>query len=98
MPERVPERFGGDPVDFVTQNRMEISRVALNCTRNPGRWLVESVAEFFTQVLMASARSLLCDRGIAQSLHGVPTFGDRLGDLIDGAFQLFLRFHRALRH
>jgi hypothetical protein len=27
----VPQRFGSDPVDLVTKNRMQISRLALNC-------------------------------------------------------------------
>ena len=57
--ERVPQRFGSDPVDLVTKNRMQISRLALNCYWNPGRWLVESVASSSPSVLMASARSLL---------------------------------------
>ena len=29
--ERVPQRFGSDPVDLVTKDRMQISRLALNC-------------------------------------------------------------------
>ena len=71
---------------------MQISRLAFNCyTECRRRWLVESAASSSPRVLMASARSLLCDCGIAQSLHRIPTFGDRVSSLIDRAVQLLFR-------
>ncbi len=47
--KRVPQRFGSDPVDFVAKNRMQISRLALNCY-SESRSLAGSIGcEFFTK-------------------------------------------------
>ena len=45
---------------------------------------------------MASREIIALDCGVAQSLHRIPTFGDRLSCLLDGAVQPLFRLHRAL--
>jgi hypothetical protein len=41
MPERIPECFGGDVVDLVADDRMQISRLTFDCNAEGdagGRW------------------------------------------------------------
>jgi hypothetical protein len=96
--ECIAQGLACNPVDFVPQNWMEVSRRAFYCHTEKGGIRDRSVGlEFFSESAYGHGKVVGLDRGGAQPLHSIPALGDRLGRLIDSALETLFGFDRALR-
>src|ERR1700677_3304020 len=96
--ECIAQGLAGNPVDFVPQNWMEVSRRAFYCHTEKGGIRDRSIGrEFFSESAYGHGKVVGLDRGGAQSLNSIPALGDRLGRLIDSALESLFSFGRALQ-
>jgi hypothetical protein len=94
----VAQRFAGNPVDIVAQDRMEIPRRALYGHMDDGAILVRSAGcELVAQRADRHGEIVGGPRGRTQVLNRIASFGDRLRRSIDRARELLLGFARTLR-
>jgi hypothetical protein len=63
--KRVPQRFGSDPVDLVTKNRMQISRLALNCYSESRSLAGRVGCEFLSERAYGQREIVALDGGLA---------------------------------
>ena len=98
VPKGIPQGLRSNPVDLVTNDRVQISRVPLDCDverRRPvdarvGRELVPKGPDRHREIVAFDGRR-------PQALHRVPAFGDRLRRLLNRTIQFLFRLCRALR-
>ena len=98
VPEGIPKGFRGNPVDLVTNDRVQISRLALDCDTECGRPVGARVGRELVAKGPDRHREIVAfDGRRAQALHRVPAFGDRLCRMFNRAIQFLFRVCRALR-
>src|SRR5208282_4536485 len=98
MLEGIAQCFPCDPVDFVSEDRMEILRSSFDIHVKLGSiWVRFAGREFLTQSVYRQRKVTGHDRGRAQALYGIPALRDRFSGLIDSALQCFPGFGRTLR-
>jgi hypothetical protein len=91
VPKGVPQRLGCKLVNFVTHDRVQISRFTPN--RDMECWPMAGWAGFdlFSERAYGQREIVPLHCGIAQSLHRITAFGDRGSGLLYGTVQLRLR-------
>ena len=98
VPEGIPKSFRGNLVDLVTNDRVQISRLALHCNFECGRLVGVRVGrEFVAEGPDRYGEIVAFDGRRAQALDRVPAFGDRLRRVFNRTIQLLLGLSRALR-
>src|SRR5580704_17648876 len=96
--ECIAQGLACNPVDFVPQNRMEVSRRAFHRHTKKGGFRDRSIGlEFFSESAFGHGKVVGLDRGGAEPLHCIPALGDRLGRLIDSALESLFGLDRTLR-
>src|SRR6202167_5389822 len=96
--ECIAQGLACNPVNFVPQNRMEVSRRTFHCHTKKGGIGDRSIGlEFLSESAYGHGKVVGLDCGGAQPLHSIPALGDRLGRLIDSALESLFSFDRALR-
>ena len=98
VPEGIPKGFRGNLVDLVTDDRVQISRLALDCNTECGRLVGVRVGrEFVAEGPDRYGEIVAFDGRRAQALDRVPAFGDRLRRVINRTIQFLFGLGRALR-
>ena len=77
MPEGIPKCFSGNLEDLVTDDRVQISRLALDCDTERGRLVGAREGRELVAKGPDSDREIVAlDGRRAQALHRVTAFGD----------------------
>ena len=88
--ECIAQRLPRDAIDFVSQDRTQVSRCAFHLHAEFDGILVGRIGrEFFSDRSDGQGKIVRLDRGGTQPLHGIPALGDRLSGLIDRAIEFF---------
>ena len=97
VPEGIPKGFRRNLVDLVTDDRVQISRLALDCNTECGRLVGVRVGrELVAEGPDRHGEIVAFDGRRAQALDRVPAFGDRLRRVFNRTSQLLFRFCRAI--
>ena len=98
VPEGIPKGFRRNLVDLVTNDRVQISRLALDCDTECGRLVGARVGRELVAKGPDRDREIVTfDGRRPQALHRVPAFGDRLRRVFNRTIQFLFRLCRALR-
>ena len=98
VPEGIPKGFRRNLVDLVTNDRVQISRLALDGNTECGRLVGARVGRELVAKGPDRDREIVAfDGRRAQALHRVAAFGDRLRRVFNRTIQLLFRLGRALR-
>src|SRR5271169_3167756 len=92
--EGIAQSLSGNPIDIVAQDRIEVTRRALdgNIEERVMRCLCRR--KFLTESVNRKRKVIRRDGGGPQALYGLAPFSDRLGSLIDRALESLLGFGR----
>ena len=83
VPEGIPKGFRRNLVDLVTNDRVQISRLTLDCDAECGRLVGARVGRELVAKRPDSGREIITfDGRRSQALDRVPAFGDRLRRLL----------------
>ena len=98
VPEGIPKRFRSNLVDLVTDDRVQIPRLALDGDTECGRLVGARVGRELVAKRPDRDREIVAfDGRRAQALDRVPAFGDRLRRVFNRTIQLLFGLGRALR-
>ena len=98
VPEGIPKGFRSNLVDLVTDDRVQIPRLALHCHTECRRLAGARVGRELVAKGPDREREIVAfDGRRAQALDRVPAFGDRLRGMLNRTIQLRFGLGRALR-
>src|SRR5271167_2501381 len=96
--EGIAQSLSGNPIDIVAQDRIEVTRRALDGNIEE-RVILRCLCrrKFLTESVNRKRKVIRRDCRGPQALYGLAPLGDRLGSLINRALQSLLGFDRVLR-
>src|SRR5208337_3624396 len=98
VPEGIAQRLRHKPVDFVPQDRMQISRRTFHKhLKRSGGLVVWPSCEFFCDGFYGDREIVLFDSGHAQGPNRIPALSDCLRRAIDSIFKHLTSLSRTLR-